>query len=164
MWKDLTQLASGFLYLGNDGSKKLRWTILKRKWMTCARYWGYVTYLALGSRGTRCTYCSIMLLPPLLHRYAPFWGFPGVSDSKESVWDAGDLGWCPGWEGPLEKGMATHSSILAWRIPRTVEPGGLQSMGSQRVGQDWMINTFTFHFQNRFPMSQPDYAEKNKTM
>ena len=37
-------------------------------------------------------------------------------------------------EDPLEKGMATHSSILAWRIPWTEEPGGLQSMGSQRVG------------------------------
>ena len=41
-----------------------------------------------------------------------------------------------GWEDPLEKGMATHSSILAWRIPWTEEPGGLQSMGSQRVGHD----------------------------
>ena len=39
-----------------------------------------------------------------------------------------------GWEDPLEKEMATHSSILAWRIPWTEEPGGLQSMGSQRVG------------------------------
>ena len=39
-----------------------------------------------------------------------------------------------GQENPLEKGMATHSSILAWRIPRTEEAGGLQSMGSQRVG------------------------------
>ena len=38
------------------------------------------------------------------------------------------------WEDPLEKGMAIHSSILAWRIPRTEEPGGLQSVGSQRVG------------------------------
>ena len=38
--------------------------------------------------------------------------------------------------GKLEKEMATHSSILAWRIPWTVEPGGLQSMGSQRVGHD----------------------------
>ena len=35
------------------------------------------------------------------------------------------------WEGPLEKGMATHTSILAWRIPWTEEPGGLQSLGSQ---------------------------------
>ena len=40
------------------------------------------------------------------------------------------------WEDPLEKGMATHSSILAWRIPRTEEPGGLQSMESQRVGHN----------------------------
>ena len=38
-----------------------------------------------------------------------------------------------GWEDPLEKEMATHSSILAWRIPWAEEPGGLQSMGSQRV-------------------------------
>ena len=42
-----------------------------------------------------------------------------------------------GWEDPLEKGMATHSSILAWRIPWTEEPGGLQSMGSHRVGHNW---------------------------
>ena len=42
-----------------------------------------------------------------------------------------------GWEDSLEEGMATHSSILAWRIPWTEEPGGLQSTGSQRVGHDW---------------------------
>ena len=41
-----------------------------------------------------------------------------------------------GWEDPLEKEMATYSSILAWRIPWTEEPGGLQSMGSQRVRHD----------------------------
>ena len=40
------------------------------------------------------------------------------------------------WEDPLEEGMATHSSILAWIIPRTEEPGGPQSTGSQRVGHD----------------------------
>ena len=40
------------------------------------------------------------------------------------------------WEDPLEKGMATHSSILAWKIPWAEEPGGLQSMGSQRVRDD----------------------------
>ena len=46
--------------------------------------------------------------------------------------------WVPslGQEDPLEERMATHSSILAWRIPRTEEPGGLQSMRSQRVGHD----------------------------
>ena len=41
------------------------------------------------------------------------------------------------WEDPLEGGMATHSSVLAWRIPETGEPGGLPSMGSHRVGHDW---------------------------
>ena len=41
-----------------------------------------------------------------------------------------------GWKDPLEKENATHSSILAWRIPWTEEPGGLQSMGSQRVGHN----------------------------
>ena len=46
--------------------------------------------------------------------------------------------WVPslGWEDPLEKEMATHSSTLAWKIPWTEEPGRLQSMGSQRVGHD----------------------------
>ena len=56
-------------------------------------------------------------------------GFPGGSDSRESSCTAGDPGSIHG--SGLEKGMATHSSILAWRIPWTEEPGGLQSMGSQ---------------------------------
>ena len=49
--------------------------------------------------------------------------------------------WSLGWEDPLEKGMATHSSILAWRTPWTEEPGGLQFMGSHRVIHNWMTNT-----------------------
>ena len=49
-----------------------------------------------------------------------------------------------GQEDSLEKEMAIHSSILAWRIPWTKEPGGLQSMGSQRDGYDRVTNTFTF--------------------
>jgi len=48
-------------------------------------------------------------------------------------------------ENPLEKGMATHSSILAWRVPWTEEPGGLQSVGLQRVEHDGATNTFTSH-------------------
>ena len=48
-----------------------------------------------------------------------------------------------GWEDPLEKEMATHSSILAWKISWTEEPGGLQSLGSQRVGHDLATNTHT---------------------
>ena len=50
--------------------------------------------------------------------------------------NAGDVVQFLGWEDPLEEEMATHSSILAWRIPRTEEPAGLQSIGSKRVGHD----------------------------
>ena len=46
-------------------------------------------------------------------------------------------------EDPLEKEMATYSSIVAWEIPWTEEPGGLYSMGLQRVGHDWVTNTHT---------------------
>ena len=46
-----------------------------------------------------------------------------------------------GWEDPLENGLATRSSILAWEIPLTEEPGGLQSMGLQRVGHNWATDT-----------------------
>ena len=60
--------------------------------------------------------------------------FPGGSDAKEFACNAGDLG--STWVGkiPLEEDMATPSSILAWRIPWTEEPGGSHSMGSKRVG------------------------------
>ena len=50
-----------------------------------------------------------------------------------------------GWEDSLEKGMAIHSSILAWEIPWTEEPGGLQSMESQELGMTEQL-TFTYHF------------------
>ena len=52
-----------------------------------------------------------------------------------------------GQEEPLEKGMATHSSILTWEIPWIWEPVGLQSVGLQRVRHDLVTNTSTFHFQ-----------------
>jgi len=55
-------------------------------------------------------------------------GFPGGSAGKETTCNVGDLG--------LIQDMATHSSVLAWRIPMGEEPGGLQSMGSQRNGHD----------------------------
>ena len=63
--------------------------------------------------------------------------FPGGSDGKDSACNAGDLGLIPGsGRFPPEEETATHSSILAWKIPWTEEPGGLQSMGLQRVRQD----------------------------
>ena len=63
-------------------------------------------------------------------------GFPWWLSNEESACSVGDLGSTPGSEDPLEKGMATHSNILAWRIPWTEEPGTLQTMRSQRVGYD----------------------------
>ena len=54
--------------------------------------------------------------------------------------------WFLSQENPLGKEMATHSSMLTWRILWTKEPGGLQSLETQRVGHDWVTNTFTFHF------------------
>ena len=63
--------------------------------------------------------------------------FPSGSDDKESAYNVGDPGSIPGsGTSPGEGGMATHSSILAWRIPRMGEPGGLLSMGSHRVRHD----------------------------
>ena len=59
--------------------------------------------------------------------------FSGSSAGKEFTCNMGDRVQSLGWEDPLEKGTATHSSILAWRIPWTEEPGGLQSMGLQRI-------------------------------
>ena len=63
-------------------------------------------------------------------------GFLDGSDSKESMCNVGNLGSMPGLGKSPGKGMATHSSTLAWTIPWIEEPVGLQSMGSQRVGHD----------------------------
>ena len=63
--------------------------------------------------------------------------FPGAASDKESARQCRGLWvWYLGWGDPLEKEMATHSSVLAWRIPRIEEPWRLQSMGSQRVRHD----------------------------
>ena len=64
--------------------------------------------------------------------------------SSTTIWKHQFVGtqssWSFRWEDPLEKEMATHSSTLAWKIPWTEEPGRLQSMGSQRVGHDWVTS------------------------
>ena len=69
-------------------------------------------------------------------------GFPGGTSDKEPTCQCRRhkrhrSGTSLGGEDPLEEGMATHSNILAWRIPWTEEPGGLQFIGSQRVGHSW---------------------------
>ena len=63
-------------------------------------------------------------------------GFPGGSEGKEFVCNGGDLGSVPGSGRSPGKEMAAHSSILVWRIPWTEEPGGLQFIGSARVGHN----------------------------
>ena len=78
----------------------------------------------------------------LIYEYGANWGFPGGTSGKESAFH------CRrhmryGFSSrdrkiPWRKKMTTHSSILIWKIPWTEEPGGLQSMGSQRVGHDWV--------------------------
>ena len=75
----------------------------------------------------------------MLYQYTGFtvpMDFPGGSDGKASVYNAGDSGLIPGSEDTLEKEMAIHSSTIVWKIPWTEEAGTLQSMGSQRVGHD----------------------------
>ena len=59
-----------------------------------------------------------------------------VKNLPASAGDIADVGSVPGWEDPLEEGMTTHSSVLAGRTPWTEEPGGLRSIGLQRVGHD----------------------------
>ena len=68
-----------------------------------------------------------------------------------TVWETQD--WSLGWEDPLEKGMAKHSSILAWRILWTERTGGLQSMGWQTIGYDWATKTFTFSIKEAWTLT-----------
>ena len=68
-------------------------------------------------------------------------GFPSGSVVKNPSASAGEIGSIPEWGRSHGKGMATHSSILAWEIPRTEEPGRLQSIGSQRVRHDSVTKT-----------------------
>ena len=85
--------------------------------------------------------CSINILSKFihliikiyLHRGNWFRGLPKWLIGKEYAYNAGDAALIPGLGRPLEKDIVTHSGVLAWEIPWTEEPGGLQSMGSQRV-------------------------------
>ena len=82
-------------------------------------------------------YCfSYSILFCFLNTISHMLGFPSGSDGKEFAMQETQV-WSLGWKDPLEKGMATHSSILDWDISWTEEPGRLQSMGLQRVGLNW---------------------------
>ena len=90
-------------------------------------------------------------------------GFPASSMVKNlpSRKDLQETQVCSlGWDDPLEEDMATHSSILAWRIPWTEEPGGLQSMGSQRVGHDLAVKQFVKGFSSIIHKELPELNYK----
>ena len=76
------------------------------------------------------------------------------SNSKGSACNAEDLGLIPGSGRSPGGGNGTHSSMLAWKIPWTEEPDGLQSMGSQRVGHNRANNTFTFTLEVKASMCE----------
>ena len=107
----------------------LLWIIsAKRYWKKCN------SHFPLRGRLQWCAELSVICVS------SHDWASPGGSAVKnlpamqevQETWV-----WYPRQEDPLEEGLATHPSILAWRIPRTQEPSGLQSMGSQRVGHRW---------------------------
>ena len=89
-----------------------------------------------GGGGDRAMVFVVVLVLIVMVAAVMVAGFPSGSDGKESDCNVETWVQSLGWEDPLEKGMATHSNILAWRIPWTEEPGGRQSMGSQRIEQD----------------------------
>ena len=72
-------------------------------------------------------------------------GFPSGSVIRNSPANAGDMDLIPGWKDPLEEEMATHSSILAWKILWTEEPGGLRFIELQRVGHHWVTEHARTH-------------------
>ena len=85
-----------------------------------------------------------MLISAIQHESANYThtlGFVGGTSGKEPACQCRTHKrlevWALGWEDPLEEGMATHPSILAWEMPQTEEPGGLESMGSHRIRHDW---------------------------
>ena len=88
--------------------------------------------------------------------------FSGGLVVKNSPTNAGEEVRSLGWEDPLEKEMATHSSILAWKIPWTEKPGGPQSMGSQRVGHNWAQCSFARAHTHRKEGPRGHYAKWNK--
>ena len=101
------------------------------------------------TRASWSVHISLWVAASFAVRIFSFSRWPGGSDGKESVCNAEDPSLIPGLgrfspSPTREKGLVTHSSVLAWRIPWTEEPGGLQSMGLQRAGSNRVTNSFNF--------------------
>ena len=121
--------------------------------MSCTTVWMYLHYWTMPTRSqfsddmiVRCIPISKMLKCKEKIYLFPFPGFPGALEGKASTCNARDPAWSLGYEDPLEKEIATHSSTLAWKIPWTEELGRLQSMGLLRVGHDWVTSLSLFTF------------------
>ena len=99
-------------------------------WSSWLEYKNYVVLKKYISLNLRFIFCAVRCTPTSFHFFIT--NLPAMKDTRV---------WYLGWEDPLEKGLETHSSILAWRIPQTEEPSRLRSMGSQRVGHNWTTNT-----------------------
>ena len=112
-----------------------------------------------GVTGVRHDLATKLLPPPYICIHRHKLDFPRGSNGKESTCNARDPGLIPGSEWSLEKEMTTHFSILAWRIQWIEVPGRLQSVGSQRVRQDWVTNTFTYKLTVHF-----DETSQTKTI
>ena len=105
----------------------------------------------------------VTLLSTYLTTFLRAQGFPHSSDGKESACGAGDLASVPGSGRSPGEGNGTHSSVLAWKVPWTEEPGGLQSMGSQGVGHHWatyICNTCTLRAQ-KFKTFSPNPSRES---
>ena len=111
---------------------------LPRDWtcVSCIGMWIFTSHL-----GSRCIrYYTVIFFNACIKLCVSMgylWSFPGSSVGKESAWMWEIWVRFQGWEDPLEEGMATHSSILAWRISMDRETWWATSMGSQRIGHDW---------------------------
>ena len=106
--------------------------------------------ILLASELTPWTLVDFFLFALLVYKYSPSYilnDFPGDSVVKNPPANSGGTAvWSLDGEDPPEEEMAPHSSILAWEIPWTEEPGRLQSMGSLRVGHDWATSLSLFTF------------------
>ena len=152
---------------GTQGSSKYLWFKKKKRrevygweklWFGEARYWVYSRCVmfcmletfhhyhiqkkpSLSPEVEQSLYQDLLVLSCA---YWELWASLVAQTVKCLPRNAGDRVWSLGWEDPLEEEMAAHSSILAWRIPWTEEPGGLQSMGLQRDGHT--TERLHFHF------------------
>ena len=94
----------------------------------------------MGSQRVRHDWAAFTFFSPSWHKGLPWWLSGKDLPAMQEAWVLS-----LGWEDSLEKGITTHSGVLAWRISWTAESGGLQFMGSQRAGHGW-VKAEHFHF------------------